>query len=53
MKHLTRGEEIAWQDKVHFMQLVALEARRAANTEERGYREYIAQKYGAIPKAVT
>lgn len=50
MLALTRAEEVAWRDKVHEMQLAALELRRAASIEERAYREYLVIKYGAAPE---
>lgn len=52
MRQLTYEEETAWLCRVHAMQLAALEMKRAASAEERVYREYIAQKYGAVPKAI-
>ena len=50
---LTRAEEVAWRDRVHEMQLAALEMRRAANTEVRAYREYMAVRHGVAPKPET
>jgi len=49
---MTSEEELAWQGRVHAMQLAALELKRAAIAEERAYREYVAVKYGTIPKAL-
>jgi len=53
MKPLTHREERAWNERVHALHLAALRLRQEANEEERAYREYIKEKYGATPKPDT